>query len=249
MGKTAVYAGTKNTYEDILISCKSLFANSDVDTVYLFIEDDEFPMKLPREVKTINVSDKKALFEGGANEKSRFTYMGLLKSALCRFVPKVKKALMLDYDTIVVDDISELWDTDLKGFYWAGVPDLGVPTEPGKPKYFNSGVALMNFELLRKDGVDKAMLEDLNVSYARYGDQDVLNKFCYGSVLEIPVCYNESPVTGHTMNPKIVHYAGLAKENGYLNRERRHFYNAYKTLDWPDIQAKREARYGKSLTI
>ena len=249
MEKTAVYVGTRNVYEDLQTSCKSLFANSDVDTVYLFVEDDVFPLPMPDEVKIINVSGQEFFKPDGPNSQSRWTYMAMMKVALTKYLKKVNRALMLDYDTIVVDDISELWGTKLGKCYWAGVPNLGIVRPVGNPTYYNAGVALMNYELIRKDKMDDAMIQSLNTYKAKYLDQDVLNDFSGGHIKELPLRFNESGVTGWTREPAIVHYVGINKVSGGINGERRYFYNAYKTLDWPDIKEKREARYGKSLTI
>lgn len=41
--KTAVYTGTKNLYPHMIPAIKSLLFNSDVDIIYLLIEDDVFP--------------------------------------------------------------------------------------------------------------------------------------------------------------------------------------------------------------
>ena len=42
--KAAVYTGTKNLYKAMVPAVKSLVCNSDVDKIYLFIEDDKFPL-------------------------------------------------------------------------------------------------------------------------------------------------------------------------------------------------------------
>ena len=43
MIKAAVYTGTRNLYKQMVVAVKSLIRNSDVDKIYLLIEDDEFP--------------------------------------------------------------------------------------------------------------------------------------------------------------------------------------------------------------
>ena len=55
--KAAVYCGTRNVYQDMIPSMKSLLIHSDVDKIYFLIEDDEFPYPLPPEVECINVSN------------------------------------------------------------------------------------------------------------------------------------------------------------------------------------------------
>lgn len=55
--KIAVYTGTRNIYQNMLPSIKSLLIHSDVDKIYLLIEDDIFPYELPPEVECINISN------------------------------------------------------------------------------------------------------------------------------------------------------------------------------------------------
>lgn len=45
--KAAVYTGTKNLYREMVTASKSLLINSDVDKIYLLVEDDEFPLEIP----------------------------------------------------------------------------------------------------------------------------------------------------------------------------------------------------------
>ena len=90
-------------------------ANSDVDRIYLLIEDDVFPFKLPPKVETINVSDQPYFKHDGPNYKNGWTYMVLMRAALHRVFPKISRILSLDVDTIVAKDISELWDLPIDG--------------------------------------------------------------------------------------------------------------------------------------
>lgn len=54
--RAAIYSGTRNIYEKMLPSMKSLLMHSNVEKIYFLIEDDEFPYELPPEVECINVS-------------------------------------------------------------------------------------------------------------------------------------------------------------------------------------------------
>jgi len=55
--RAAVYAGTRNVYQDMIPAMKSLLIHSNVEKVYFLIEDDTFPYPLPPEVECINVSN------------------------------------------------------------------------------------------------------------------------------------------------------------------------------------------------
>ena len=56
--KVAVYAGTRNLYEQMYVCLKSLLVNNAMDRVYLLIEDDEYPYTVPENVIPVNVSEQ-----------------------------------------------------------------------------------------------------------------------------------------------------------------------------------------------
>ena len=74
--KAAVYTGSRNLYTDMATAVKSLLINSDVDIVYLLIEDDDFQFALPDCVETINVSRQPYFRAEGPNMRSGYTYLG-----------------------------------------------------------------------------------------------------------------------------------------------------------------------------
>ena len=67
MDKVAVYAGTRNLYEQMFVCLKSLLANTRMDRVYLLIEDDEFPYSLPDVCRIMNVSEQQFFPSGSPN--------------------------------------------------------------------------------------------------------------------------------------------------------------------------------------
>lgn len=241
--RAAVFIGTRNLYKDMITAVKSLFANSDVDKVFFVIEDDDFPYFLPREVKIINASKQQYIRPESPNYRSHFSYLCVARSAYAKILEDYGKVLSLDDDLVIVDDISDLWDIDMTGNYCAGVVDLGV----NKSGYINGGVVLYNLDAIREDGIDNQMIDKLNREYRRYVDQDVLNECCAGKILVLPNRYNESPVTGRTRDPAIVHYVGVDKRGG-PNREYRHYWDEYEEMAWEQVQELRQERYGKSLT-
>ena len=204
MKKVAAYCMTRNLYEMAVPSIKSLLLNSDVEMVYLIIEDDEFPTPLPR-TKVINMGDQK--FFSGINMSNGFTYMAMMRAALPKIL-KEAQVLSLDCDTIVDGDISELWELPLKDYYFAA----GI--EPHKSvngrRYFNVGVAVYNLSKLRKDKKCDEVINALNTTPYSFLEQDALNEFCEGKILEFDPKYNVHQWSRHTVdNPVITHYAGF----------------------------------------
>lgn len=204
--KAAVYCGTRNLYGDMIPALNSLIANSDVDKVYLLIEDDIFPYELPKCVECINVSEQKYFSADGPNYKNGWTYMVLMRAALHRIFPDLDEILSLDIDTICAKDISGLWDYDISGYYFAGVK------EPGKSRgcvYINCGVMRVNLQKLR-DGKGDEIILALNTKRYPFNEQDCINELCQGGILELPSDYNANNYTKPTTTPKIEHFAAIS---------------------------------------
>ena len=107
--RIVVYSGTRNVYEQMYVSLKSLLANTQVDMVLLFIEDDEFPYQLPENVKPMNVSGQEIFHADSPNYRNHWSYMELLRWSLGVMLPEdFHRVLWLDIDTIVNEDIGEL---------------------------------------------------------------------------------------------------------------------------------------------
>lgn len=242
--KAAVFISTRNWYAKMIVSVKSLLCNSDVDSVILVTEDDAFPDKLPEEIETINGSKFDFFDRNSPNMSSHFSGLCVSRAAYGYILNDLDRVLSLDSDLVVVDDISDLWSMDLEGNYCAGVRDLGI----SRPGYINAGVVLMDLKKLREDGITDRMIDLLNRQHRQWIDQDALNECCDGRITLLPVRYNESPVTGRTDNPAIVHYVGVNKTGGQ-NGPYRHYWDEYEKMSWDDVSKLRAERYGRPLTF
>ena len=120
-----------------------------------------------------------------------------------RLKPKLDKILYLDVDIIVKNDISELYNTDLKDYLLAAVPenitssldrlrytrDLNLSIEH---KYFNAGVLLIN----NRQWLIQDVLKDVFNTEHRYrnklklADQDILNIIFNNNYKELSAKYN-----------------------------------------------------------
>ena len=206
--KTAVYCGTRNLYEDMIPALKSLIANSDVEKVFLLIEDDTFPYELPSCVECINVSDQTYFRKDGPNYKNRWTYMVLMRAALHRVFRDLDRIVSLDVDTIAAKDVSDLWDVDLDDYYIAGAKEPGKSW--GNNIYINCGVMVLNLAKLR-DGKGDEIIEALNTKKYDFNEQDCINELCRGGIKEISSDYNANNYTITTTTPKIVHFAAIQR--------------------------------------
>ena len=233
--KAAVYSGTSNLYSDMVTAAKSLLHNSSVDKIYFLIEDDAFPEYLPPQIETINVSKQQFFPKSGANFKSSFTYMSLLRVCYTSLLPDIDKVLQLDVDTVVVDNIDELWDVDLNRKWFAAVREGFSSWKPYGPKYYNIGVAMFNLDRIRKDGITDKLIDFLNNTKCPYIDQDAWNRFGIGKIVDLPVRFNETMVTGYTEKPAIVHFAGHKNWTTSPMTPRREYLKKYREMTWEEV--------------
>ena len=115
-----------------------------------------------------------------------FTQAMWYRIFLPQLLPTEPRALYLDVDTLAVDSLVPLWETEV-GDDWLGAVtnvlqhnhrhrpgELGLP---GPEVYFNSGVLLLNLDAWRRDGCTQR-LHDFAVDNAEtidWPDQDALN--------------------------------------------------------------------------
>lgn len=203
--KAAIYTGTRNLYEHMIPAIKSLLCNSDVDRVYLGIEDDVFPYELPSICETVNFSKQTFFALDGANIKSRFTYMAMMRAVLSKVFPKEHRILSLDVDTIVDKDISDLWDLPIDDCYFSASHEWHRAQDGYL--YTNVGVCLFNLDKLR-DGKADELINVLNKIKLEFVEQDALNILCQGHIHDMPSEYNSNYYTEPCGSPKIIHHIG-----------------------------------------
>lgn len=226
--RVAAYTGTKNLYKLMIPAVKSLLINSNVEKIYLLIEDDKFPFELPPQVETINVSNQKYFKPDGPNMNSRFTYMAMMRATYADMFPDLDRILSLDVDVIVDKDISELWDIDLDDYYFAAVIEPDRSDVDEDILYTNIGVAMYNLEKLR-DGKMDEVIKALNEKKYSFLEQDAFNEYCQGAIKRIPSKYNATNFTTYARDPKIIHYAGMKKWGDI------ELVQQYSKANWDDI--------------
>lgn len=201
------YSMTRNVYDWIIPSLKSLQETNPKAKVFILCEDDKID-GLPMDCEIINVSNQEYFPEWGANYHNRFSYINLLKVALPEILT-VNKVIWLDIDTIICDSLEGMWKTNVTGKWVAAVPEYKGRYKPFGPDYYNMGVALLNLQQMRKDGIVPQMVEYLNTVPQPYADQDAWHKFGLPDKFAVlGLRYNENTITGMTDNPAIVHYCG-----------------------------------------
>jgi lipopolysaccharide biosynthesis glycosyltransferase len=159
------------------------------------------------------------------------------RTFLPEVLPTLDRVLYLDVDTVVVDSLAPLWETDLGDCYLGAVTNVweawnvGYPAAlglSGPEQYFNSGVLLVNLDLVRRDDCMRRAREYALAQQdgLPWGDQDALNVVmgarrlplhprwnCMNSVLTFPVSekvFGSDAVEEARRRPGIRHFEGPA---------------------------------------
>lgn len=154
------------------------------------------------------------------------TYFRILIPSLLS--EEITKALYLDCDIVVEQDIREFWNTDLSNDYAAAVDEryllkkrqrrnlnqaLSIPRDA---YYFNAGVLLMNLKKWREAEISKQLLKFIeeNPEKLRLMDQDALNVILHGKWINLDYKWNYTSlhhIKKPMENPAIIHFTGKEK--------------------------------------
>ena len=103
-----VYALTRNVYDWILPSVRSLAEHESDARVFILAEDDALPFDLPMPAEVINISLQGFFPEIGAHRQEAFGgYINHLKVCYPSILP-VDKVIHLDIDTIICGRLTDL---------------------------------------------------------------------------------------------------------------------------------------------
>lgn len=221
-----VYSLTRNVYDWLLPSVRSLAKYNPSARVFILAEDDELPFDLPIKAEVINISAQEYFPNIAEHRSEAFGgYINHLKLWYSDLLP-VNKVIHLDIDTIICDKLDGLWKTDINGKWFAAVPESQTWYRPFGDKYFNMGVALFNLQQIRKDKKQQEMTDFLLTTNQPYADQNAWNKFGKPAILDLR--YNESKVTGYTDDPAIVHFCAIPDWWTNKKMSRREYLEEYR---------------------
>lgn len=193
-------------------------------------------------------------------------------------LPDVSRVLYLDCDTLIVDELTDLWRTDLHRQYVAAVSNVLESDARDWPQqlglaadYFNSGVLLLNLDAMRRDGLTEKL-----VSFGRqpprrlrWPDQDALNVLlgprrvalhprwnCQNSLFyyrRASKVFGAKYVAEAVADPAILHFEGayLAKPWHYLSKHpyRERYFEHRRATPWPRVQILGQNWYNRCLRL
>lgn len=127
------------------------------------------------------------------------TNTALIKFDIPNIFKNLNKILYIDGDILVQQDLSGLFDIDLKDNYIAATKEMqatlrGYDKIVGTQHYINSGVMLINLKKMREDNIPQKMInKKMNQPETwKCMDQDVFNYICDGKIHFLDVAYNNT---------------------------------------------------------
>lgn len=166
-------------------------------------------------------------------------------------IPKLKnnidKALYLDCDTLITQDIAQLFNIDISNYALAGIKDV-INSDKNSKKlnckddnYINSGVLLINCKKWREENIFEK-IKNYVLCKSIDCDQDAINKALDGNKLLLSQKYNYMEVWWQNnrndyknqekteykkaqKNPFVIHFTGIKPNNLKCK-------NSYKYLWW-----------------
>jgi lipopolysaccharide biosynthesis glycosyltransferase len=202
------------------------------------------------------------LYIAQGREITQAAYYRLVVPEMLHEVP-VQKAIYLDCDVIVLDDISKLLQTPLDGHPAGAVEDLGGGFRladlnmPEGSAYFNSGVLLMDLPVWREQAVADRVFRFLRENRHRlhYHDQDGLNAVLQGNWKPLDPKWNvQRNMFGRTglagdrkslfrhaaHRPSIVHFTGKSKPWHFDNTHpyKKKYYRYLALTEWKFYKPK-----------
>lgn len=191
---TVMFSITRNLYEYAPAVIKNLIeTNPLVYRIYLFIEDDEFPYKLDKRVRLININSCPEFIKGGPNENNPWTKMSFTRCFVSQLLLE-DKIIYLDLDLYFNKGLERLWEIDFEDNYVCGVVESNSPIHD-KQKYINTGVLLLNLRAMRLNHVDINICRLIQSKKLQFPDQDAINQICEGKIKFISSSFNNTKMT------------------------------------------------------
>ncbi len=209
-----VLAADKNYSTQMYITILSAIKNKHPKTFYEFfcLIPEKFSKSVQKEffkLKNEHINLKFVimgnLFQSIKMQISHITAPTFYRLVIADILQGYNKAIYLDVDTIVLEDLTELFNTDLGENYIGGVHAASFVIDFERNKeyynnigmkdmsyYVNAGVLLWNLDLIRKDNMTEKMLELCKNTY-RCMDQDLINLIFYGKIKHLDLKYNMMP--------------------------------------------------------
>ena len=189
-------------------------------------------------IQFINVEEYLQSVLSKLHTRDYYTISTYYRLFIPRMFPQYDKVLYLDSDIIILDDIANLYNVDIKNNLLGAVPEQAVGNVYEfvqysnnylgicEKMYFNAGILIMNLKELRNTGFEDKFVDLLNkIKFTVAQDQDYLNVICKDKVHYLPLRWNRTPFGKCSDN----------EDNGIV-----HFFLSYKPWHYDNVPFEKQ---------
>ena len=130
-------------------------------------------------------------FKGWIHGRNR-TVSAFYRTFLGEIIYSTNKIIYLDGDTLIYNDLTEMYELNMDNLYFRGVYEIFHNYRGKSHKSICDGVMLININLIREEKLYKKFKEYYFHFYNKgiyYGDQYIINKFFYKKIGYLPAKY------------------------------------------------------------
>ena len=195
-----VYTTSHNVDQYLPTALNSLFTHNPNAFVYIIAEDDH--IDCIKRTSNIKIIPKSTIPDFPLTEGPNCSAnaMQMSRCWLTKILDE-DKVLYLDIDTLVLDNLDDLWNTDMTDYAIMAWPEdrddelimdwcLPPRKKMQHSKYVNSGVVLFNLKFIREHGIDDKWISILKTVKLPLPDQDAINLACDGHIKYLDTIYN-----------------------------------------------------------
>lgn len=262
-----VFASDDNYIQHATVAMMSIMQNtSRQNYLHCYILDDGISIRAKEKVYQTfrgtnvevhflcaDVKNLENLFVSG--QLSRAAYLRLQMAEL--LPESVERAIYLDCDLVVLQDIATLWSMDLQQHPLGAVVDYGIMAShkdwkrkqrelgfEASDEYFNSGVLVVDVSAWRRDNYGCKIIESVKKCDYQHHDQDALNVMFYKNWASIPLQWNVIPPVWNLFI-KILCKAKFRKMAIKARQDIAilHYAGGYKPWEYPEIKSFNKAYY------
>ena len=207
-----VFYFCSNTFAPVLsVSLQSLLeSNRTAEQINIYIADDGISEENRRKLEIqagafscklffLPMPDPSELFDFSFESRYQMGH-SYIRMAIGTVLPKdVERVLCLDCDTVVLDDLSEFWNTELGDNVMAGVADC-INLRAYRRQfdlsddqiYCNAGMFLVDLKKWREQGMEQMICRKIkeNNGNVFFFEQTLMNYACRGKIKKMPPRYN-----------------------------------------------------------
>lgn len=212
-------------------------------------------------IEFVNLENKvKSISKELDNVRDYYTQAIFYRLFIASLFPQFHKAIYLDCDIVVLNDIAKFYEINLEGNILGAIVDdvvannedfkiytketIGVESQ----KYFNSGVLIIDLDKYREHKIEEKFVQ-ITKEYnfpSIAPDQDFLNFACFDNVKYLDKSWNRMPIKdGYQGELNLIHYNMFMKPWHYDIIYENYFWDYAKKTEFYSLLKEMKLNYSE----